>query len=287
MRQVVSKVKQAITESRQQAAQHMEQREQLLAVAVAGNSSAGAGHQLEGFVVADVGGRDSCPPAAAAHQFISNPWTSWFLPDVAANTAAGRLPPPADLPGAEQQLLEHRSSTALQDDSYIVSSSRPAAVSLGVQSCLLNAPGDAKAAIEQKPMSHFMWEQETTDSAHEDQLPSDETNSSLGLLLEAISSSPASKSPSMEPQPPHTLQQLQEEQQIEDLHGYQRRTAGAEVPVRRHSWAFDFGHLDVPELNTAAPTGTDASCKPQAAVRHRQLWSEKWVGNFGHLETCR
>lgn len=79
---VQSKIREAVAASRQKAAAQQQRRQRLLASAVAagsslfGSSGPSAGHRASSTAAEAVA---ACAPAAAAEQFLSNPWTSWFM----------------------------------------------------------------------------------------------------------------------------------------------------------------------------------------------------------------
>jgi hypothetical protein len=56
------------------------------------------------------------------------------------------------------------------------------------------------------------------------------------------------------------------------------------------SWAADYGHLDVPQLEEEVQRLTvkrGGVQSPHAVRQHRQQWSQTWVGDYGHLDGPR
>lgn len=234
---VESKIKQLITAARQQAAQSAKQRQDMLAFTVSAGCTAEQPTQQAAMTAAEA----PCPPASAADQFISNPWTSWFIPDAAAHQAAWTGPAGAaagriEVLKDDQQNSDNDGRTSSSSDSVPAACAEiatvPEEVSVGAES-----PDDLQTPAD--------FGVHVTSSAKEDNMQSH-------LQQPAASS--------------------------------QQPTVSSEVHKR--AWAFDFGHLDVPELDQAAVISR-GSTTSQAAVKPRQKWSEKWVGYFGHLEGPR
>eukprot|EP00878_Enallax_costatus_P017016 GHUV01017864.1.p1 GENE.GHUV01017864.1~~GHUV01017864.1.p1 ORF type:complete len:612 (+),score=204.31 GHUV01017864.1:997-2832(+) len=268
-RQVESKIKQAVAAARRKAARHMQQRQQLLATAVSGRT---AGETQQSSSLSDIDDA-SCPPAAVAEQFISNPWSSWFMPGAAPDMASATLSTAA-MQGrtslTEWTGQQHISSTGMGcSSSSSGNCSRPSTA--GPPGSVVG-PGAAMGALGDG------WSQDISQSAGLYQHGA--SSGGGGGLQEGVRQS-AGEAAGILQQPEHKPQLLQHQ---EGMH----LSAGGAQQARQGAWAFDFGHLDVPELDKATTSTSTGTSRPQSdGGKHRQLWSEKWVGNFGHLEGPR
>jgi len=378
---VQSKIREAVAASRQKAAVQQQRRQRLLASAVAAGSSlfgsSGPSHRQQQqhtgasstaaeavaacAPAAAAEAVAACAPAAAAEQFLSNPWTSWFMESsaVKADVVGFASLPAADIsaddearlgalaegagPGEVQELRAPAALAAFQATAAAgQSATAPAAyAALQRMSAELAAGAvDADVSSSWRPSLQQQYENDALrEAAAEPWLLQQEQRgltghagsskgavavgadeaaacssrgvfaditsglnsqghsthrpystaaagaaagaglSSAGLQPGAQSSHPrlTAGSASSEHQSeagPEDWQQLPligEPDELQQQHERQQRKA---------AWACDFGHLEVVEPPQSAP----APQQRRPLGKPRSRWSDKWVGDFGHLE---
>uniref|UniRef100_A0A383WBC4 Uncharacterized protein n=1 Tax=Tetradesmus obliquus TaxID=3088 RepID=A0A383WBC4_TETOB len=270
LRHVESKIKQSVAASRQKAAATQQQRHQLLSSVVATSSSHTPGQQQQQMRPAEL--EEACPPAATADQFISNPWTSWFVPGApadrsapAAAAAAAAAVTAADEGSSSDD--EHSSTGALPGIETLSADSAAAAggrgalqdITGGLNQLTCSSSGGIAAA---EPLTGDAWG-----------LPSSSFSFAAGSGAQKHT---ASRQP-----------ELHDAAATADL---QWQPLPPQQQQQQQPWAADFGHLDSPQLDAAAQQAAAAAATGQRRAgphQQRQQWRQRWVGNFGHLEGLR
>jgi hypothetical protein len=276
LKHVESKIKQSVAASRQKAAAQQQQRQRLLSSVVATSSSHRPGQQQQPKAAAL---EEACPPAATADQFISNPWTSWFVPGApadlsvpaaaAAAAAVAAQGPSSSDDGcssgeevvAEPAQLRHSQGPCPAVAADVAASSRGALqdITSGLNQ-LKNSSSDGNAMTKPPPVEPWGLSADTFTFAVGD--PSQQHAGSRQQDLQSIAAATGNLQwPAGQPQ-----QQQQQQQQ-------------------QRAWAADFGHLESAQLDVAAQQAAAAGAKRRAGPhQQRQQWRQRWVGDYGHLE---
>jgi hypothetical protein len=265
LKHVESKIKQSVAASRQKAAAKQQRQQQLLSSVVATSSSHSPGQQQQQqqqVRAAAAPLEEACPPAATADQFISNPWTSWFVPGAPADLSV-----PAAAATAAAVMAGGAGSISSGEACSEAPSEAAAAAAAGGRGALQDITG----GLNQQQGSSW-----ARAAALAEPLPGEPWGLAAGSCSFALGSAAQKHAGSRQPE-------------------LQEAAAQSQPPPQqqRRAWAADFGHLDAPQLDAAAQQQQQQ--QQQAALgaagrrragphQQRQQWRQRWVGNYGHLE---
>jgi hypothetical protein len=281
LKHMESKIKQSVAASRQKAAAQQQQRQRLLSSVVATSSSHRPGQQQQQQQPKAAALEEACPPAATADQFISNPWTSWFVPGAPADMSV-----PAAAAAAAAVAAQGGSSS---DDECS---------SIGEE-----------VVTEAAPLQHS---QQTCPVVAADVAASRGALQDITSGLDQLECSSSDGNATSKPPPPVETWGLSadvftfaggdpSQQQAGSRQQDLRNTAIAatgnlvwpsghpqqQQQQQQRAWAADFGHLESAQLDVAVQhaAAAAAGAKRRAGPhQQRQQWRQRWVGDYGHLE---
>jgi hypothetical protein len=275
LRHVESKIKQSVAASRQKAAAQQQQRQRLLSSVVATSSSHRPGQQQQQPKAAAL--EEACPPAATAEQFISNPWTSWFVPGAPADMSMPAAAAAAAAVAAQGGSSSDDGCSSIGEEvvteaSQLQHSQGPCPVVAADVAASRGALQDITSGLNQLECSS------SDGNATSKPPPPVET---WGLSADTFTF--AGGDPSQ--QHAGSRQQDLQNTAIAATGNLVWPSGQPQQQQQQRAWAADFGHLESAQLDVAVQQAAAAGAKRRAGPhQQRQQWRQRWVGDYGHLE---